>query len=211
LNINEIRKMWHEEWRVPENLSTQEIIQFWNEEFCHHSRKVQTVLEYGSLFRINTLIETGTYHGDMIQATLHHFSKIFSIELEPTLFFKAKHKFSGYSHISIIPGDSGMVLPRLLRLIHEPCLFWLDGHYNPFASDTARGVLDTPILLELKAILEHSIKNHVILIDDARCFIGPNPILRNYPTIDQLKEFVARRWNNFSFEVKDDIIRIILL
>lgn len=73
------------------------------------------------------------------------------------------------------------------------------------------GVLDTPILLELKAILEHSIKNHVILIDDARCFIGSNPILRNYPTIDQLKEFVARRWNNFSFEVKDDIIRIILL
>jgi len=44
----------------------------------------------------------------------------------------------------------------------------------------------------------------VILIDDARCFIGE----RGYPKIDELKEFVLSKYSDWEFEVKDDIIRL---
>jgi hypothetical protein len=44
----------------------------------------------------------------------------------------------------------------------------------------------------------------VILIDDARCFTGEN----DYPTLDELKSFVAERKPNHKFSVEHDIIRI---
>ena len=208
MSLEEILKMWREEWRVPANLSGQDIINFWATEYRPHTLKVQTVMIYGAYFNINTLIETGTYRGDMVQATLNQFQKIYSIELDPTLFIRAKIKFAPYPHTNILLGDSGKVLPRILQSIYEPCVFWLDGHYIPLTLDTAKGNVDTPIMQELAAILDHPIKNHVILIDDARCFIGPNKVLKNYPTIKELKDLVAYKRSDLKFVVEDDIIRI---
>ena len=208
MSLEEILKMWREEWRVPANLSGQDIINFWATEYRPHTLKVQTVLIYGAYFKINTLIETGTYRGDMVQAAVNQYQKVISIELEPTLFLRAKVKFSKYPNINILLGDSGKVLPRILQSINEPCVFWLDGHYIPLTLDTAKGNVDTPIMQELAAILDHPIKNHVILIDDARCFIGPNKVLKNYPTIKELKDLVAYKRSDLKFVVEDDIIRI---
>lgn len=208
MSLEEILKMWREEWRVPANLSGQDIINFWAAEYRPHTLKVQTVLIYGAYFKINTLIETGTYRGDMVQAALNQYQKIISIELQPSLFLRAKVKFSKYPNVDILLGDSGKALPRILQSIYEPCVFWLDGHYIPLTLDTAKGDVDTPILQELAAILDHPIKNHVILIDDARCFIGPNKVLKNYPTIRELKEFVAHKRSDLSFVVEEDMIRI---
>jgi hypothetical protein len=81
-------------------------------------------------------------------------------------------------------------------------LFWLDGHYS--GGITAKGPLDTPIVKELDSILNHSVTGHVILIDDARCFVGEN----DYPTIDELREILHTERPRWVFEVKDDIIRI---
>ena len=86
--------------------------------------------------------------------------------------------------------------------MNEPCLFWLDGHYSE--GITAKGQLNTPILAELNHILNHSIKDHVILIDDARCFNG----LDDYPTIDELKKIIVDKKPALQFSVADDIIRI---
>ena len=86
--------------------------------------------------------------------------------------------------------------------INERAIFWLDGHYSD--GITAKGDLNTPILKELEAILSHNIKDHIILIDDARCFVGKD----DYPTIEQLKNFVYKRNNNLKFEIEYDIIRI---
>jgi hypothetical protein len=167
-----------------------------------HLYKQKTVKEYAKAFSITTFIETGTYKGDMIEATKKIFNKIYSIELNMALYKSARQMFSRFKNVTIIRGDSGEVLPELLKTIKSPCLFWLDAHYS--GGVTAKGELETPIMQELQHILNHSIKKHVILIDDARCFVGQN----DYPTIEELKKSVSSINPNLVFRIGNDIIRI---
>jgi len=163
-----------------------------------HIIKEELIKNFAQDFNTPILIETGTYLGDMVHAMRKSFTRIISFELDPTLAAQAQNRFAGDSHIQIIQGDSGKLLAEYLKNIHEPCLFWLDGHYS--GGITAKGSLETPIKNELTAILSHPVDGHVILIDDARCFTGEN----DYPTLDELKTLVANR--NFSLE--HDVIRI---
>ena len=99
-------------------------------------------------------------------------------------------------------GDSSRVLSEVLPRITEPCLFWLDAHHS--GGVTARGPVDTPIMAELQLIFDARIPRAVILIDDARCFVGEN----DYPTLDALRQFVLENRPTWAVEVQDDIIRI---
>ena len=167
-----------------------------------HALKQEVLRKYGRKYSLQTLVETGTYKGDMVQACKSRFRRILSIELDPALCEAAREKFSGDRHVSIHQGDSAKILPELLADLSEPGLFWLDGHYS--AGITARGPLDTPILQEVDAILHHEVGNHVILIDDAREFTGRG----DYPTIPELKARVLGTCPSRRFTVEDDIIRI---
>ncbi|MFH0846040.1 MAG: glycosyltransferase family 10 [Patescibacteria group bacterium] len=167
-----------------------------------HVIKQKNIKKYARKYRIKTFIETGTYKGKMVEAMEKMFKKIYSIELDISLYRKAVDKFKQNTNILILNGDSGEILPSILKEINEPCLFWLDGHYS--GDITAKGNLNTPIFKELTAIFNHPIKNHVILIDDARCFVGEN----DYPTISKLKEFIKNKNKNLKFKVKNDIISI---
>lgn len=206
--MKEIVQMWREQRRVPYPLTAQEAWDFWMLESPTYHLKVSTIQMYASGHGIRTFIESGTFRGEMVQAIKHAFQRVISIELDEQLHQAAANLFAADPHVQIIHGDSGRVLPELLQSITEPCLFWLDGHYIPLSLESARGDVDTPILQELEAILRHSVPNHVILIDDARCFIGQNPLLKGYPTIQQLEEFVHRLRPDLSFFVQNDIIRI---
>ncbi|EJL43059.1 FkbM family methyltransferase [Brevibacillus agri] len=206
--MDEIRRVWQQELRIPFPLTAQETWDFWLLESPQYEVKTAAVTDYGKRHQIRTFIETGTYRGYMVAAQKAAFSRIYSIELDPALYLAAKTHFAADEHVSILHGDSSKVLPELLASITEPCLFWLDGHYIPLSTESAKGNLDTPILEELAAILSHPVRNHVILIDDARCFIGSNPLLKDYPTIAELKQYVADLRPDLHFEVKDDIIRI---
>jgi hypothetical protein len=169
---------------------------------AHHGIKEKALLEYQKRFSLNILIETGTYLGEMVSAMRNHFKKIYSIELGKELYDQAVKRFRNEKHITILNGDSGAVLVQILQEIHAPCLFWLDAHYS--AGITAKGDIDTPVAQELQIILNHEIKNHVILIDDARAFTGEN----GYPTVETLKEVIDSKKNNYHLEILDDIIRI---
>lgn len=164
--------------------------------------KQRTIIEYAERFRLPILIETGTYRGDMVNATKNIFRAIYSIELDQALFEQAQKRFSGDNHIVILPGDSAKVLPGILEKLHEPALFWLDGHYS--GGETALGNLQTPVLAEIKHILQHAVNGHVLLIDDARCFVG----IGDYPTLDTLKKFIDSLKPGLQFEVHGDIIRV---
>lgn len=205
----EICQYWEEHRQLPYPLERDEIIRFFGSHLPPYDKKVATVREYRAHYHINTLVETGTYHGEMVEAMLGKAQRIISIELQPQFYEAAKQKFSANPSVTILNGDSSKVIPHVLSTLSEPSLFWLDGHYDPFDTQTARGEMDTPVLQELEHILSHKITNHIILIDDARCFIGPNPIMNHYPTIPELEQFVMQRRRDVQFSVKDDIIRIV--
>lgn len=166
-----------------------------------HAVKQLTIRDYQRQYHPDILVETGTYMGDMVEAQKRYFNKVYSIELGQELFLKAKERFKTDQHVFIRQGDSGQVLPEILKEIHEPALFWLDGHYS--AGITAKGEKDCPIFEELEAILAQRTFNHVILIDDARHFTGEG----DYPTVDSLTDFIHRRNPSYRIEVKHDIIR----
>ena len=164
--------------------------------------KRRTVIAYARRFSLDTLVETGTYLGDMVSATRKVFKQIFSIELDKDLYERSKRKFAAFPHIHLYWGDSSAILPKLLDSCDSPCLFWLDAHFS--GGFTAKGGIDTPILYELDTIFSHPVKNHVVLIDDARCFNGED----NYPTIKEVRDLVKDQRPEWTFEVRQDIIRV---
>jgi len=167
-----------------------------------HLVKQQVVREHAQRSGARVLVETGTYRGDMVAAMRAHFSRIYSIELDGALCADAQKRFARQPHITILQGDSGVVLGRLLPEITESCLFWLDGHYSEGV--TAKGEHNTPIRQELDAISRHmSLAQDVVLIDDARCFTGQD----DYPRLAEVQAWAAAHGLNTCY-VQDDIIRI---
>lgn len=167
-----------------------------------HLIKQGTLIEYAKQFQLDILVETGTYMGETVFAMRNKFQRIYSIELNPSFARRARLIFSSKPHITILQGDSAMLLPEVLSEIDRPCLFWLDAHYS--GGNTLRGELNTPIMQELRLILDHPVKKHVILIDDARLFVGSN----DYPELDTLESMIADEYSEWTFDVKNDIIEI---
>jgi len=191
LNKRRFEKLQIREWENNGNpLPPPHIVKFY---LIKNKRKINNA---------NILIETGTYKGAMIDSCKNIFQKIYSIELDKTLYIEAVKKFLPYRKIKIINGDSGIELKKFLQEIKSPCLFWLDGHFS--GGITAKADIETPIIAELEAILTHDIKNHVILIDDARLFNGKN----DYPTLNEMEVFIQKYNNLKKINIENDIIII---
>jgi len=112
-------------------------------------------------------IETGSYIGDGIKAALNAgFERVISIELSEYYYIYCREKIRD-ERVTLLHGDSILVLPQVLKDIKERCTFWLDGH---FMTDprTGSGIKIVPLWEELQVIAKHHIKNHTILIDDIR-------------------------------------------
>jgi hypothetical protein len=165
--------------------------------------KQEILRDYARRFELEVFVETGTYLGDTTSALKGDFSRIVSIELSDALYERARRRFAGTEHVTIMHGDSGKILPQVVAGLAEPALFWLDGHYS--AGITARGEKETPVFEELEAVLDSPVaKSHVILIDDVRLFNGRD----GWPSLDDLRAFVADRNSSVDFEERDDILRI---
>ena len=59
----------------------------------HHIVKQFYLLSLAKKHKLSTLIETGTYLGEMVFALEPYFTNIFSIEIDEALYSKAKHRF----------------------------------------------------------------------------------------------------------------------
>jgi hypothetical protein len=166
-----------------------------------HLLKQRTVRAYGAQFGLGTLVEAGTYYGEMVAAARRHFRTIYSIESDKALALRATRKFSRYDHIHIVQGDSKTAIPAIVAALAEPALFWLDAGYygwNGVVGDRTR--LDS----ELDAILGAPLA-HFILLDDARGLNGMN----GAPTVEQLTRRIERQFPGRRIEVRHDILRIV--
>jgi len=133
-----------------------------------------------------------------------YFDRIFSIEMSPEIYEAASRRFAGDRRVTLVLGDSATELPRLLEALDHPALFWLDGHF--MGAGTARAQEDSPVRAELGALLRHPVRGHLVLIDDARLFLGAD----GYPTVAELRNWVERERPGSRFDVEDDIIRCVL-
>jgi hypothetical protein len=166
-----------------------------------HLIKQQLIRRYATRHRCSTLVETGTYKGDMLLALLHDFRQLYSIELHPRLHARAQQLFAHQPQVRLFQGDSGQRIADVLNELDEPAVFWLDGHFS--AGQTAKADLNTPIVAELEQVLNHRIRSHVVLIDDARLFNGRD----DYPSLEALAMQVAKA-GQFDMRVEDDVIAI---
>jgi hypothetical protein len=163
--------------------------------------KQDVIRAYQKKFGIDYLIESGTFTGHTVDALKNDFAKIDSIEIEPRLFNDARKKFKKYPNVNIILGDTKFVLPQLISKKNEAAIYWLDGHYS--WGITGMGEKITPILDELRAVLSRY-QGDVILIDDARLFVGEY----DYPMLDDLLVYIGSFNLNLTITNHNDIIRV---
>lgn len=163
--------------------------------------KTSIVKSYVVRSKARVFVETGTLIGGMVEIIARLGVKCYTIEIDEAYNKRARSVLGNRSNIEFLLGDSGVVMPQLLAKLDEPAVFWLDGHYSGGA--TGKGEADTPISDELNAILNHPLKTHIILIDDAREFTDQH----DYPALSSL---LARFDDNphYEAEVSADIIRI---
>jgi hypothetical protein len=122
---------------------------------------------------LSVAVETGTFQGSGAVALGTLFSDVWSIELSPELAAAARLHHPD-PHLHFVQGSSADTLPDVLNGINSPALFWLDGHYS--GEGTAGVEYECPILDEVRAIDDWALGDRsVILIDDARLFLGPPP------------------------------------
>lgn len=160
------------------------------------------IIKYSHELSIPVFIETGTYVGNTLFAVKNNFKKLYSIELNSFIHELATKKFINETNITLLHGESSEVLKNLLPNIESRAIFWLDAHYSSGA--TSKGKKHTPIFEELDAIFSHRIKDHIILIDDMKDFIG----IDDYPTIEELRGYVLNN-SGYSFEIHDGVAHLI--
>lgn len=169
---------------------------------CPPPIKRNVLREYLKAYNLKHFIETGTHLGDTLAEVSHDASiQATSVELDKSYFSAAKQRFASYPNVTLLQGDSGVVMPEIVEQLNSPALFWLDGHYS--GGNTGKGDLETPVSVELEAVLQSSIKGHVILIDDARCFDGTH----DYPHLDRLLATI-RQTEQYQIDISTDMIRL---
>jgi len=128
------------------------------------ARKAEVLLAYKTP-TMDTLVETGTYQGGMIEMLKKHFRELYSVEFDKNLYDAAVRRFQGENNVHLYYGDSAQEIHKILKQVTGPALVWLDAH--------AAGPINfknSPIEAELCAVFKHPVKDPIILIDDARHF-----------------------------------------
>lgn len=169
-----------------------------------HLYKERVIAQAARRTGARSLVETGTYIGEMIDAQRASglFDRIISIELSEMLADRARRRYASCPEVEIVQGDSGTMLAEVIPTLTGPAVFWLDGHYS--MGFTARGDDDTPILAELGHVLKLTGNGHTILIDDARCFHEEE----TYPSIPEVESLIRASWPDASIVLCEDIVRV---
>lgn len=173
----------------------------------HSGIPQDTVIYLKDRFGLDTLVETGTFKGATAEWASGHFAKVITVELSPSLHLEAAGRLRNRSNIELVLDDSRDALPKILKTLEKPALFWLDGHWTATAGAAGQEA-ECPLLEELDAI-NRSKLDHLILIDDARLFLQPPPPPHrstDWPTLERISEKLSEPGRRRYVRVFDDVI-----
>lgn len=156
-------------------------------------------------FKINQFIETGTYMGGTAVWASQHFKNVYTIEFSESLYRNVSQKFKHIDNINFIFGDSREALKSLSNTFVEPALFWLDAHW---CSGESYGESDQCPLIEELKIINNSLVNNFILIDDARLFLAPPPKPNDIKYYPNIQDIISCLKNQYIL-VYEDVIFIV--
>lgn len=162
------------------------------------AEKRRILAMHGARHGLGVLVETGTFKADTVRSLRKKFDRIYSIELDDSLYEKAVARCRSQPNATILHGDSSQLLPRLIATFDYPALFWLDAHHS--GAGTAGINAHPPILSEIISVLEDD-QPHVVLIDDLREFARGG---RGYPTVEQIRELAES--NGYELAIMTDIM-----
>ncbi len=154
--------------------------------------------------KVKNFIETGTYKGNSSIWAAKHFEKVYTIELNEDLFNEASSRKDAPSNITFIQGNSKDELPKIIEKLEGQSIFWLDGHWCMGAGGKDD---ECPLIKELLDISKT--KDSIILIDDARCFLGPLPPPHNasdWPRIDEIFKLINEHFPCYTTTIIEDVI-----
>lgn len=122
------------------------------DEFIHEELK-----KLCEKFNVNTIIETGTYHGGSTRRLATLAPKVFTIESKRENFDYSRNSLMGISNVHCIFGNSSVMLPGLLHGLNvkDSFLFFLDAHWEAH----------NPLIDELKAIAAKGLKPLIFIHD----------------------------------------------
>ena len=166
-----------------------------------HIVKQRTVEEFGKRYKLKTLIETGTYYGEMVGGLKHDFARIVSIEFDPTLAAAAKRRFESLAHIEILQGSSEVMVQQVLHTLTEPALFWLDAGYFLWAGEHKT---TDRLMTELDSIFRHRIPSHAVLVDDVVSWSGRD----GTPEVTELEREIKRKYPERKITVESGLMCI---
>lgn len=135
----------------------------WNE----NNYKSSLIKKIGTYYKINQLIETGTYLGDTSAALSSSFKKIYTVELNRELFKKTTKRLSKFKNVFCYNLSSDIFLKNIISKIKVKSIFFLDAHYSGPGTSKDNNF---SCLKELYEIKKSKIKNHIIIIDDISDF-----------------------------------------
>ena len=153
---------------------------------------------------VKNFIETGTYKGNSSFWAAKHFDNVFTIELNKELYEETSSRKDAPKNITFLQGNSKDVLPELVNTLDGQSIFWLDGHWCMGAGGKED---ECPLMNELMAISKT--KDSIILIDDARCFLGPLPPPHNandWPRIDEIFSLIHNYFPDYTSTIVEDVI-----
>ena len=119
--------------------------------------------------RPDTIIETGTGHGDLACLLRNVFDRVVTIELSEKFMEVRKALYGALPKVQTLVGDSREYLPKLAREISGPAVWYLDAHYCHLRSMPAGGEGDVPLMAEI-AILSGRSQADTVIVDDVSAF-----------------------------------------
>lgn len=150
-------------------------------------------------FKINWVIETGTYKAGTTKRLASMCEMVSTIEINAAYYRMAAIRLADNDNVNMHYGDSVTLLPALLQAtLDKDILFFLDAHWGE----------DLPLLAELEIIKEHKSRhgNIVIAIHDFKVPDHPEFGFDSYGKVtlewDYIKDGIDKIYGNDGYNVE---------